>query len=175
MKNRLVLLIPSKTPGALGGATLETTLTDSSRCGIFHAQANAPGPPPEIPTIANFSIPRASASSVASSAQSRRERPGFGSDRPYPGRSGATSRSPGGNGLPGRRPQERRDPGNPWNRKTGAPSDSPYSAYANRLLSDKRMALSIRGGAMSPASYHVNRLLKIGNFRVSASGHQRLL
>src|SRR5210317_1714756 len=113
MKNRLVLLIPSKTPGAFVGAALETTLTDASRCGIFHAQANAPGPPPEIPTIENFSISRASASSVTSSAQSRRERPGLESDRPYPGRSGATNRSPGGNGWSGRRPQERRDPGKP--------------------------------------------------------------
>jgi hypothetical protein len=52
MKNRFVLLMPSKTPGALVGAGLATTLTDVKRSGIFQAQANAPGPPPDTPTIA---------------------------------------------------------------------------------------------------------------------------
>ena len=74
MKKRFSPLMPAKTPSASVGAAPATTPTRTNRRGSFHAQASAPGPPPDTPTMPNRPSCKQSARAAASSAQSNRVR-----------------------------------------------------------------------------------------------------
>jgi len=112
----------------LHGATGFVGPTAVRRSGILQAQARVAGPPPDTPSTAKRFSPNASANSDTSSGQSSSRRPGWKSERPKPGRSGAMSRKCGRKGESGMSPQESLEDGFPWNSITGYPCGSPYSA-----------------------------------------------
>ncbi len=80
--------------GQSPGRALATSATLVTRSGGADAHAAAKGPPADQPRTPNLSMPSSSASAATSAGQSSSRRPGAGSDRPMPGRSGEISRIP---------------------------------------------------------------------------------
>src|SRR6478672_7812036 len=88
--------------------------------------ASAYGTPPEKPITGNRPKPRSSASRPTISATLETDGRGGGVDRPYPGRSNVSTRSPDGEAKVGSA-RNKREPGVPWRRTTWDPSVSPHS------------------------------------------------
>jgi hypothetical protein len=150
-----IALSPSNAPARSSGPTPAMHAAPSSRSGSRCAHASAYAPPPEYPTTPNRPTPSASASSATSSAHDRIVRPGSGSDRPIPGRSGHITVMPLAIAGPCTNSMPSRLAGVPWNTNTTGPSGTPCVVSATRRPFGNRTWKSRTGPAAIPAPSHV--------------------
>lgn len=105
---------------------------------------------------ANRSMPRASAASTTSSGHSLMVCPGLKSERPKPGRSKPTRRTPSRAAASWPSCASRREPGKPWKYRSGLPAGSPHSAQPSSRPSLSRSVIVSLGGGhrLSPLTLY---------------------